>query len=126
MRKLGVPKVEVLGMPKTLEEVSALTPFEFQNWVCEKLMARPSERKVADMGVDGRLFDGSPLQVKQSEKVGRNVVDNFETAMRRMKKSRGVIVAFSFTAGAREEVARARNQEKLEIELKTVKEIIEE
>src|SRR2546425_11707658 len=56
MRKLGVPKVEVIGMPRSIEEVSALTPFEFQNWVCEKLMARPSERPVADMGVDGRLF----------------------------------------------------------------------
>lgn len=43
----------------------------------------------------------------QSERVGRNVVDNFETAVERAGKDKGYIVAFSFTKGAREEVARA-------------------
>ena len=126
MAKLGVARVEIVGMPKKLEEIRLLEPFEFQNWVCEKLLARPSERKTSDMGVDGRLFDGSPLQVKQSEKVGRNVVDNFETAMRRMKKTHGVVVGYSFTPGAYEEVARAKNQEGLDIELKTVEDILKE
>jgi len=126
MRKLGISKVEIIGMPKTLEEIRELTPFEFQNWVCEKLLARPSERKVADMGIDGWLIDGRPLQVKHQERVGRNVVDNFETALKRAKKTRGIVVAFSFTAGAREEAARAKNQERLEIELRTVEEIIAE
>ena len=46
--------------------------------------------------------------------------------MRRLKKKRGIIVAFSFTAGSREEAARAKNQEGVEIELKTVKELVEE
>jgi DNA modification methylase len=126
MRKLGVAKVEILGMPKSLEEVKALPPFEFQNWVVQKLVARPAERKVGDKGIDGWLMDGRPLQVKQSEGVGRNVVDNFETAMRRMKRTHGLIVGFSFTPGSYEEVARAKNEEGLEIELKTVEQIIGE
>ncbi len=125
MRKLGAAP-ELIGMPQTIEELRALQPFEFQNWVCEKLMARASERKTGDLGVDGRLFDGSPLQVKQSEDIGRNVVDNFETAMRRMKKAKGVIVAFSFGKGAIEEAARAKNQEGLDIELRTVEDIMKE
>ena len=78
------------------------------------------------MGVDGYLFDGSPVQVKQSEDVGRNVVDNFETAIRRSKKTKGMIVALSFGKGAYEEVARAKNQDGLEITLKTLKELMEE
>jgi len=79
------------------------------------------------MGIDGWIgLENIPLQVKQSENVGRNVVDNFETALRRAKKTRGVIVAFSFGSGAYEEAARVKNQENLEVVLKTIKEIIEE
>jgi restriction endonuclease Mrr len=89
-------------------------------------MGRVSVRKTGDMGVDGYLFDGSPVQVKQSEDVGRNVVDNFETAIRRSKKTKGMIVALSFGKGAHEEVARAKNQDGLEITLKTLKELMEE
>jgi hypothetical protein len=92
----------------------------------QKLMGRVSARKVGDMGIDGYLFDGTPIQVKQSEAVGRNVVDNFETAIKRMNKTKGLIVAFSFGKGAYEEVARAKNAEGLDIELRTVEEIIKE
>lgn len=42
----------------------------------------------------------TPIQVKQSENVGRNVIDNFETAMQRIKKDKGYIIAFSFGKGA--------------------------
>jgi len=51
---------------------------------------------------------------------------NFETAIRRIKKNKGVIVAFSFGSGAYEEVARVKNQEMVEIKLKTVEEILKE
>jgi len=126
MRKLGIPKVEIVGMPKTIEEIRTLPPFEFQNWVCQKLLARVSEKKVRDMGIDGWLMDGRPLQVKQSEHVSRPVLDAFETAMKRVKKTGGMIVAFSFGKGAYEERARAANQEGLDIELKMVEEILKE
>lgn len=66
------------------------------------------------------------LNLKKSANVGRNVVDNFETAIRRMNKKRGIIVAFSFGKGAYEEVARVKMKNELDIELKTVKEILEE
>jgi hypothetical protein len=49
-----------------------------------------------------------PIQVKQSERVGRGVVDAFETAIARSGKSVGYIVAFSFTRGAYEEAASAK------------------
>jgi DNA modification methylase len=126
MRKLGAQDIKIEGLPKSFDEIKALQPFEFQNWVCQKVFAHVSERKVGDMGIDGWLMDGRPLQVKQSESVGRNVVDNFETAIKRMKKSRGVIVAFSFGKGAYEEVARVKNADGVEIELKTVEDIMRE
>lgn len=121
---------EVVGMPTTVEQVRKLEPFEFQNWVIiDKMRAKQSRRKVGDMGLDGyytkSIFtEEAGIQVKQSDKVGRNVVDNFETALKRAKYKKGYIVAFSFTKGAYEEVARAKSKEALEIKLITVKELL--
>lgn len=117
---------EIIGLPKSIEEIKLMQPFEFQNWVMEMLTARPSKRKVGDMGIDGRLIDGTPIQVKHSEHVGRNVIDNFETAIKRENKKKGIIVALSFGKGSFEEVARVKNQEGIEIELKTVEDLVKE
>jgi hypothetical protein len=116
----------IIGLPRTLEELKGMKPLEFQNWACQKLYGRASEKKVGDMGIDGWLIDGRPIQVKQSENIGRNVIDNFETAIRRVKKDRGVVIALSFSKSTYEEVARANLEEGLDIELKTVGEILEE
>ncbi len=116
----------IQGLPKSMDQLRSLHPFEFQNWVIDKMMGRSSPKKTSDMGIDGYLFDGSPIQVKQSEGVGRNIVDNFETAMRRIRRKKGYIVAFSFGRGAYEEVARAKSDEDVEIILKEVKSIVEE
>jgi DNA modification methylase len=125
LRKLHT-QYTVIGLPKTVEELRALQPFEFQNWVFEKLHGRVNPRKIGDFGIDGWIELDVPTQVKQSEDIGRNVVDNFETAIRRMGKKKGVIVAFSFGSGANEEAARAHNEEGLEIKLKTVEEVLKE
>lgn len=119
-------KVAEVGLPRTVAQLKEIPPFEFQNWVNEKLYARPSPRKSGDMGIDGFYLDGTPIQVKQQDDVGRNVIDNFETAIKRDGKTKGVIVAFSFGKGAYEEVARVKNEEGVEILLKTVDDILNE
>ena len=75
-------------MPTTLTELKSLEPFEFQNWVINEMRAKQIKKLSADMEIDGyydkTIFtERAGIQVKQSEKVGRNVVDNFETALRR-------------------------------------------
>jgi hypothetical protein len=132
MRSLYATGVEVIGMPRTIEQLQKLEPFEFQNWVVEKLHGRLNPRKTGDMGIDGWVELNVPLQVKQSERVGRKVVDEFQTAIKRhyiigqaLKEAKGVIVGFSFTKDAYEEVARAKNQENIEIKLMTVDEILQ-
>ena len=65
-----------------------------------------------------------PIQVKQSEDVGRNVVDIFETAMRHGKYDTGYIIGFKFSKDAYEEVARAQKEEGLIIKLVKVKEVL--
>jgi undecaprenyl pyrophosphate synthase len=54
------------------------------------------------------LIDRRPLQVKQSARVGRNVINNFETAIERKKRKKDITVAISFGKGAYKEVARAK------------------
>lgn len=127
MQKVGADKVKLVGMPVTEDELRALKPFEFQNWVMQQLHATHSPRKSGDMGIDGlSFFEHNPIQVKQSDSIGRNVVDNFETAIERSKKTKGEIVGFSFTKGAFEEAARVKKAKGLEIKLLTVKEILEQ
>lgn len=117
---------QVQGLPATVDQLHELKPFEFQNWVIAKVWGTAAPRKSGDMGIDGYSFMvHDPIQVKQSEKVGRNVVDNFETAMRRAGKKTGYIIAFSFTRNAREEVARTRVQDGLDISLVTVQSLLE-
>ena len=121
----GRVTAKVVGLPTSADELKALKPFEFQNWVIQKCWATHSPRKSGDMGIDGYSFMvHDPIQVKQSEKVGRNVIDNFETAVERARKSKGYVVAFSFTKGAYEEVARARWEKGIEISLVRVEDIL--
>jgi DNA modification methylase len=125
LRKLGAD-AQVEGVPVSEVDLRTLKPFEFQNWVMQRVSGTPSPKKSGDMGIDGVSFMyHEPIQVKQSESVGRNVVDNFETAVERSGKDVGYIVAFSFTRGAYEEAARAKAAGKGQIVLITVGELIE-
>lgn len=76
------------------------------------------------MGIDGWLADGRPLQIKRQNGVGRPVIDAFETAIRRTGTSKGMVVAFTFSRGAYDEVDRARSQDALEVELKTLTQVL--
>jgi hypothetical protein len=117
-------KNPVVEVPFSEDALRALPPFEFQNWVCNRLFGRVSARKTSDMGIDGYTFEGHPIQIKQSDNVGKNVVDNFETSLSRKKKNKGIIVGFSFTKGAYEEIARAKLHGNLDIQALTVKDLI--
>jgi len=132
LRKVGAIKdndYTSTGMPTTVGDLRELKPFEFQNWVIHEMGAKHSRTKTVDKGINGYFIedlwhDRTGIQVKQSEGVGRNVVDNFETALKRKKYKKGYIVAFSFTKGAYEEVARLKNQEELEIKLIKVEDLL--
>lgn len=123
MRSLGVSP-NMMGMPLSEEDLRKIAPFDFQNWVVKRLFGRVSPRKSSDMGIDGYTFEGTPIQVKQSDKIGRNVIDNFETAIRRKKATKGVIVAFSFGKGANEEIARAKLYDGIDVKAITIQELI--
>jgi DNA modification methylase len=109
--------------------------FEFESWIIGQFGGTPHGKKGGDAGIDGTAVDGAPVQVKRSENVGRNVIDNFLSAVKRAdkklydksiedKKPVGYIIAFSFSKGAIQEVARLKNQENIIIELVPVDTII--
>ena len=115
----------MLGLPTTIHELKAPKPFEFQNWVIRERFNGTVGKRGGDMGIDGYTFMvHEPIQVKQSEDVGRNVVDNFHAAIKRSKKKRGYVVAFSFGKGAYEEAAALKHREGLEIILVTCEELL--
>jgi DNA modification methylase len=130
LEKIGAIKnkyFDIVGMPTTLSELKALEPFEFQNWVINEMKAKQSKKLTSDYGLDGyydkTIFtERAGIQVKQSENIGRNIVDNFETALTRGKFKKGFIVAFGFTKGAYEEVARIRGD--LDISLIKIEDLL--
>ena len=124
--KLGVSPY-IVGMPTTVADALRLQPFDFQTWVLKKLHAYASPRKAGDMGIDGfTYFKQLPIQIKKSEQIGRNVIDNFQSAMRRQGKEKGFIIGLSFGSGAVKEVHRLKNSENIEIVLVTLQEVMDE
>jgi len=125
LAKAGAGVIESIGLVTTAEELRLLKPFEFQNWVVREKFNGTVGPAGGDKGVDGLTFMvHEPIQVKQSDSVGRIVVDNFLAAIRRTKKKRGYIVAFSFGKGAYEEAAAIRHREDIEVRLITVDELL--
>ncbi len=125
VEKNGARGTEIIGLPVNIEDLKKLPPFEFQNWCVGAMGGTVNSKKIGDMGIDGFTFmNRYPIQVKQSERVGRNIVDNFETALQRAKHDIGHIIAFSFGKGAYEEVAEAK-QRGLHMELLTVDKLLE-
>jgi DNA modification methylase len=109
--------------------------FEFEAWIVQQFGGLSNAKQRGDLGLDGKMSDNTPVQVKRSDNVGRNVIDNFLSAVKRAdkklydknienKKPIGYIIAFSFGKGAVQEVARLNLEENIIIKLVTVEEIV--
>jgi hypothetical protein len=109
--------------------------FEFESWIVQQFGGASNTKQRNDFGLDGKMSDNTPIQVKRSDNIGRNVIDNFLSAVKRAdkklydkniedKKPVGYIIAFSFGKGAVQEVARLKLEENIIIKLVTVEEIV--
>jgi len=136
----------VRDLPKTEAELRKYPAFEFENWAVVALGGIPNKAQVGDLGIDGRIYPVSampemrvkenvemdfmdvwyPIQVKQTDKVGRPDLDAFETAMQRETRKLGYFVGFEFTGDALFEIDRFRRQSGREIKPLTVREILDE
>lgn len=123
----GNREIEIVGMPATLGDLKKMEPFEFQNHVIVDLLHGTCSRtKSGDRGVDGHDFGHNPVEVKQQDGVGRPVVQKFYAAVKAEKRNKGIIIAFSFAKNAYEEAARIKLDEGIEIELRTVDDLIQD
>ena len=124
LEKCGATNVEMVNVPKTLGEIRSMKPFEFQNYIIDLIQGTHTPKLVGDYGIDGyTLFHHNPVQVKQQEHVGRPDMQKFESAIRRERKSKGYFFALGFTKQAYDEVARAKMEDGLEIELVKVQDL---
>ena len=123
---------------------------EFERLMVHKLGGTPSKNtKGGDMGIDGVINSRIIVQVKRSDGVGRNVVDNLMTATRRhlrdpkalgnakdnhiIKINKGdidlseydaILVAFSFGKGVYAEAVDMKIKDNFNILLLTVEDIL--
>ncbi len=142
----------IIDLPKTVEELRVYPAFEFQNWAINALHGVPNKIKVRDTGIDGKLYPIEdikkekkienkylgdkdlfgeidryvPIQVKRTDQVGRPDIENFEIAMKRDKRDKGIVIGFDFSRDALKEIRRAEREEGLLIEPKTVNQIVED
>lgn len=107
------------------KDLRKLPPQEFQNWVLKRLAGKSSSMRDSHVGIDGYTIEGQPISIKQSDGVGRNVIENFAAAMGQSKAKNGIIVAFSFGDDAYTGKVRAKLNYRLEIQMVTVKDLIE-
>ena len=84
-------------------------------------------KKSGDLGIDGWIdFMTVSVQVKRwGHKVGRPEIDKFAHAVERDRKLKGMIVAFDFSKDCWNEIERIKKEKRIEIQLKTVKEIFD-
>jgi len=116
--------------------------FQFETWIVEAFGGLANTKQRGDLGIDGYIEQvlavgkvRVPIQSKRSDNIGRNVIDNFHSAIMRYDKVTyeknkaenkpvGFLIAFSFGKSAVQEVARLKNDEKVIIKLLTVEEIV--
>jgi site-specific DNA-methyltransferase (adenine-specific) len=133
----------VRDLPRSEKQLRQMPPFEFENWAVIALGGIPNKAQVGDMGIDGRIFPVGaepkkkgeeldfmdhwyPIQVKQTDKVGRPDIDAFEAMMMRSERDKGFFVGFDYSSDAMTEIDRFFRKEKLIIIPLTVREILEE
>jgi hypothetical protein len=110
--------------------------FEFEKFIVQQYGGTSNTKQRGDLGLDGKTQDGAPIQVKRSDSIGRNPIDNFHAACRRFynksefeqriaqRQPIGVFIAFSFGKGAIEEVSKLKNNHDIIIVLVKVEDII--
>jgi len=123
---VAIAAVVVVKKRKVSEkDLRKLPPTEFQNWVLKKLAGKPPSPADSRIGIDGYTIEGQPISIKQSDGVGRDVIDKFASATGQSKAKNGILVAYSFGNDAYTAKVKAKLNYGLEIQMVTVKDLIE-
>lgn len=107
------------------EKLKRLSSGEFQQWVLKRLDGKPGSSKDTAMGIDGFSRLNLPISIKQTDAVGMNAIDLFAASLAKNRSTGGLMVAFGFSDDAIRGKVRARTNYRLNIEMMTVREIID-
>jgi DNA modification methylase len=135
----------VRDLPWSENQLRKLPPFEFENWAVIAVGGTPNKIQVGDMGIDGIIYPISslperrskadqlafmdvwyPIQVKQTDKVGRPDIDKFEAVIMRENRTRGYFVGFDFTSDAYLEIGNFFKRSGREIIPLTVQQLLDQ
>jgi DNA modification methylase len=117
------------------DKLRTMNANDFADFICGHVGGRSNSKKSDDDGIDGWLSDDTPVQVKRSDGVGKNVVKNlwssvqtYDKALYEKNKAQGkavgVVYGFSFSRAAREQQALLLNQENVLIDLVEIEKIV--
>ena len=114
-------QVEILQLKSlTKAQILKLKHGEFEKYAVRSIGGTPT---LNSKPVDGYMPDGSPIEVKMHDKpIGVGVLDKFHRFLQ--KNGRGYIVAKSFGRGFKDEVARLKLEEGLDVVFMTVDDIL--
>jgi hypothetical protein len=102
-----------------------LSNSDFQQWVLKRLDGKPATSKDTSMGIDGFSRLNLPIAIKQTDAVGMNAIDLFAASLAKNRSTGGIMVAFGFSDDAIRGKVRARTNYHLDIQMMTVRELIE-
>ena len=119
----GFVLVKKRGMKE--EDLRKMSPSEFQDWVLKRIDGKQASQSDVRMGIDGYTHDGQPVSIKQENGVGRTVIEKFAGSMGRRNAKNGTVIAFSFGADAIRGRVRAKMSYGFEIQMLTVRELID-
>lgn len=139
-RMKDLPELIIPGLPELTSvarvikykyeynDLREMDHFDFEVMIVKALGGVPTKEKPgADGGVDGRITgkDRAIIDAKRSDNVGVGVVRQFVTSIKAENFNKGILVAFSFTKGAKMEASRLKNDENIDIQLTEVKKIFD-
>jgi hypothetical protein len=107
------------------KSLRSLSSSEFQAWVLKKLDGKAPTSKDIAIGIDGFSRLNEPISIKQLDSVGMGSIDSFAAALSKSRARGGIMVAFGFSDDAIRGKVRARATYRLDIQMKTIRELIE-
>ena len=122
------PPFDVLNVPRTIDDWLAMNGHKFADEICKFMGWECNPKKSNDGGIDGWTTNQKnqrvPIQIKKSKAVGVNPIKNFFASLG--KALEGIFVAHSFAKTAEEFRAQIKRDEKKNIKLISVEEILED
>lgn len=120
MKIFGKPLEEIENnLPKTIDDFKKLEPFQFEISVMQLFNGYVTKRS-GDKGIDGWTGSNIPVQIKQQEKIDKDIIRKFARDIKNDGQNEGIIVALSFNKPAIQDLPKTNFKENVNIELMTL------